>query len=77
MTTTTYFVKGMTCVHCVNAVSGEMAKVPGVSEVEGDLSTGAVTVTSSAPLAALDVVVAVEAAGYELVGTEDDVGTSG
>jgi copper chaperone CopZ len=56
----------MTCAHCVQAVTGELAALPGVDAVQIDLGTGAVTVTSAAPLAAGDVRAAVDEAGYEL-----------
>jgi copper ion binding protein len=68
MTTATYTVKGMTCGHCVNAVSGEVGALPGVDRVEVDLPTGVVTVTSEQPLDTGAVRAAVEEAGYELVG---------
>ena len=67
MTTATYTVKGMTCGHCVSAVSTEVGALPGVTGVEVDLSTGAVTVTSEHPLDAGSVRAAVDEAGYELV----------
>lgn len=67
MVTTTYTVKGMTCGHCVNAVTGELSRLDGVSDVHVDLGTGAVAVTSDRPLAADDVRAAVDEAGYELV----------
>jgi len=67
MTTATYDVKGMTCGHCTNAVSGELSKLPGVDRVEIDLATGKVTVTSTEPLDADSVRAAVDEAGYELV----------
>jgi copper ion binding protein len=67
MTTTTYAVKGMTCGHCVSAVSAGVGGLTGVSDVDVDLPTGAVTVTSEQPLDEADVRVAVEEAGYELV----------
>lgn len=67
MTTTTYMVQGMTCGHCVNSVSSEVGALPGVSQVEVDLSTGGVTVTSDTPLDTGAVRAAVEEAGYELV----------
>jgi copper chaperone CopZ len=63
---TTYTVTGMTCDHCVQAVSGELAALPGVDSVTVDLSSGAVTVSSAAPLADADVRAAVDEAGYEL-----------
>jgi copper ion binding protein len=67
MTTTMYTVKGMTCEHCVNAVSTEVGGLPGVSKVDVDLPTGAVTVTSELPLDTGAVRAAVDEAGYELV----------
>jgi copper chaperone len=68
MSTTTYTVKGMTCSHCVNSVSTEVGALPGVRDVDVDLATGAVTVTSEGPLDTDAVRGAVEEAGYELVG---------
>jgi copper ion binding protein len=65
--TSTYTVAGMTCEHCVGAVSGELAALDGVEAVQVDLGTGAVTVTSAAPLAQEQVREAVDEAGYELV----------
>jgi copper chaperone len=64
---TVYSVKGMTCGHCVSAVSTEIGKLDGVDGVAVDLATGAVTVTSAAPLEPATVAAAVEEAGYELV----------
>jgi copper chaperone CopZ len=64
---TTYQVAGMTCGHCVNAVTGEISALPGVREVRVELATGAVTVTSDAALARDAVAAAVDEAGYELV----------
>jgi copper ion binding protein len=64
---TVYSVKGMTCGHCVNSVSTEIGKLDGVDGVRVDLATGAVTVTSAAPLEPTTVAAAVEEAGYELV----------
>jgi copper chaperone len=66
MTISTYTVSGMTCEHCVRAVTEELAKVDGVGAVEVDLATGAVTVASDAPLDDRAVATAVDEAGYEL-----------
>lgn len=66
MTTTTYIVTGMTCGHCVNAVTTEVGRLPGVSDVTVDLTTGRVTVASDTPIAEPRVREAVEEAGYEL-----------
>ncbi len=68
MTTTTYTVKGMTCGHCVAAVTGEITKLSTVTSVDVDLEAGAVKVTSAEALAEEAVRAAVDEAGFELVG---------
>ncbi|WP_171110570.1 MULTISPECIES: heavy-metal-associated domain-containing protein [Streptomyces] len=65
-----YGVKGMTCAHCVQAVSSELSGLPGVEDVQVDLPSGQVTVTSEQPLDPSAVAAAVDEAGYELVGGE-------
>ena len=62
----TYTVTGMTCEHCVRSVGEEVGGLPGVRSVDVALQTGAVTVTSDAPLDTAAVRAAVEEAGYEL-----------
>lgn len=64
---TTYTVSGMTCNHCVNSVQTEVSQLPGVTDVQVDLASGAVTVTSDTPLDEAAVRAAVDEAGYELV----------
>jgi copper chaperone CopZ len=64
--TSTYTVSGMTCEHCVAAVTGELSTLPGVADVRVDLGSGAVIVTSEAPLPADAVRAAVDEAGYQL-----------
>jgi copper chaperone CopZ len=64
--TSTYTVTGMTCAHCVQAVTGELSALPGVGDVRIDLATGTVTMSSEAPLAEDAVRAAVDEAGYEL-----------
>lgn len=66
MTTETFTVTGMTCDHCKNAVTTEVARLDGVTRVDVDLATGAVTVESAAPLDRSAVADAVDEAGYEL-----------
>jgi copper chaperone len=63
---TTYTVTGMTCEHCVRAVTEEVGGIDGVTGVAVDLPTGKVTVTSEQPLREDDVRAAVDEAGYEL-----------
>lgn len=70
MTTTTYAVTGMSCEHCVNAVTSELSGLGGVSAVTVELVPGGrsrVTVASEAPLP-LDAVSAAldEAGGYQI-----------
>jgi len=67
MTTTTYHVSGMTCGHCVSAVSSEVGSLAGVTDVKVDLATGAVTVISEGPLDDTAVAAAVDEAGYPVV----------
>ena len=68
--TMTCHVTGMSCQHCVNAVTGELAALAGVSSVVVDLvpsGESLVTVTSDAPLAQQEVADALdEAGGYYL-----------
>ena len=66
MSTATYTVTGMTCAHCVASVTEELNELDGVSDVAVDLASGAVTVTSDAPLTDDAVKSAVEEAGYQL-----------
>jgi len=69
-TTTTYSVTGMTCSHCVAAVTEEVSRLDGVSAVDIALNVGGdsqLTVTSAAPLPVDAVRDAVDEAGYALV----------
>ncbi|NLV56471.1 MAG: heavy-metal-associated domain-containing protein [Acidimicrobiales bacterium] len=67
MARTTVTVEGMTCGHCVAAVKQEVGALPGVTAVEVDLPTGAVTIDSTADLAPDAVAAAVDEAGYAVV----------
>jgi copper chaperone len=67
MTTSTYTVSGMTCGHCVAAVTTELERLDGVTAVAVDLDTGTATVTSQRPLDESAVAAAVDEAGYQLV----------
>lgn len=48
--TATYQVSGMTCEHCVKAVTQEVSAIPGVTGVNVDLASGKLTVASDAPV---------------------------
>jgi copper chaperone CopZ len=74
MTTTTILVDGMTCGHCVTAVTEELGQLPGVTSVAVDLQAGGtspVTVSSEAPLDPARLAAAVQEAGYTPAGRDD------
>ena len=64
---TTINVSGMTCGHCVSAVTMELSLLPSVTEVEVDLENGQVTITSDIAMDQTQVATAIDEAGYELV----------
>lgn len=70
LNTQTFSVAGMTCGHCVGAVTSELKEIPGVTEVKVDLvagGTSAVTVASQSPLDDDAVAAALDEAGdYQL-----------
>lgn len=66
---TTVQVTGMTCQHCVNAVSEELLAVPGIEDVTVDLHPGEssqVHMHSDTELDFDAVAAAIDEAGYEL-----------
>jgi copper chaperone CopZ len=67
---TTYQITGMTCGHCVSAVTTELSALPGVRKVTVDLATGGATVTSDSVLPIDEVRNAVDEAGYVLAGVD-------
>lgn len=70
MTTTTVKVSGMTCGHCVSAVTEELKGLDGVTDVAVDLvagGTSTVAVTSESALDDAAVKAAVDEAGYAVV----------
>jgi copper chaperone len=72
-TTTTISVSGMTCGHCVSAVSEELEAIEGVEAVNVDLAAGGistVTITSTKELSASEIGEAVAEAGYLMVANE-------
>ena len=69
MVSTTYLVKGMTCSHCVSAVTEELSPLKGVTGVKITLAPegiSEVTITSNSRLDEADVADAIDEAGYEL-----------
>jgi copper ion binding protein len=65
--TRTYSVTGMTCAHCVAAVSEEVGAVAGVRGVEVDLASGRMLVHGDG-VSDTDVRAAVAEAGYDVAG---------
>lgn len=66
MSTTTISVQGMSCGHCVAAVTNEVTRIDGVTGVEVDLASGSVEISSSDPIDPATVAAAIEEAGYEV-----------
>ncbi len=64
MQTLTYSVPGMTCGHCVKAVTSELTSVAGVTDVSVDLTTKLVIV-SGTKLEDDALRAAIEEAGFE------------
>jgi copper ion binding protein len=67
VTARTYTVRGMTCGHCVAAVTEEVSGVSGVTAVEVDLGSGRLDVTADGPIDDAAIAAAVDEAGYEVV----------
>jgi copper chaperone len=66
MSVQTFPVTGMTCAHCVSAVTSELKQIPGVTDVTVDLvagGTSSVTVASEASVGESDVAAALDEAG--------------
>ncbi|KQY55965.1 heavy metal transporter [Aeromicrobium sp. Root495] len=74
MSTSTWKVTGLTCAHCVGAVTEEVSALDGVQDVTVDLvagGTSTVHVTSDTTLSREAVAAAVDEAGYALAGDRD------
>jgi copper chaperone len=65
-TVSEYTVTGMVCQHCVTAVTEEVGAIKGVTDVQVDLDTGRVCVTSNGPMDDTAVRAAINEAGYEM-----------
>jgi copper chaperone len=59
-------VKGMSCGHCAAAVTKALEALPGVSQVQVDLSTGRVSFASAGPIPREELARVIKAAGYEM-----------
>jgi copper chaperone len=66
MSTQTFAVTGLTCEHCVGAVTSELSVLAGVTDVQVDLvpdGTSTLKVTADQPLTDDEVAVALDEAG--------------
>lgn len=67
MTEQTYAVEGMTCAHCAGAVSREVRRIEGVSDVRVDVAAGTLTVGATTRVSDDAIAAAVDEAGYTVV----------
>lgn len=61
-------VKGMSCQHCVMAVTKALSALDGIKNVQVDLKTGKATYDETKPVDGKVVAEAIKKAGYEVVG---------
>ena len=64
--TSTYLVQGMHCGHCVASVTEEVRTIPGVRDVQVDLGSGELVITSDTAIPTQAIEAAVDEAGYTL-----------
>lgn len=67
MKTEQYLVPGVSCQHCVTAVTAEVSKLSGVKDVQVNLDQKLVTVQYSDSVAPEAIVAAIKEAGYDEV----------
>jgi copper chaperone len=68
-------VQGMSCQHCVAAVTGAIREHDAAAQVQVDLDAGRVVVQSTQPADALKA--AIDEAGYTVTGVSDTSDVSG
>ncbi|MCK7507200.1 MAG: heavy-metal-associated domain-containing protein [Desulfobacterales bacterium] len=61
-------IKGMSCQHCVMAVTKALSALDGIQNVQVDLKTGVATYEETKPVDAKVVAAAIKKAGYDVVG---------
>lgn len=67
MTESTYTVNGMSCGHCASSLTEQVGKLHGVRDVNVDVETRRMVITSESPLPVGQITHAVQEAGFELV----------
>jgi copper chaperone len=64
--TTTVTIKGMSCQHCVMAVTNALKEIQGVQDVSVDLGKGAATFTHERAIDTNRLKTVIENAGYDM-----------
>lgn len=60
-------VPDVSCQHCVNAITGEVSRVPGVRNVQVDLNSKRVSVEAGEQVSQAQLIAAINEAGYDEV----------
>lgn len=63
---TTIKVTGMSCQHCVNAVTKALSGIDGITDVQVSLEQGEATFTETRPVSREDIRAALKQAGHDL-----------
>jgi copper chaperone len=66
MTAQTYRVPDVSCQHCINAITEEVGRIPGVARVDVDLHAKLVTVEHDGSVGDAQLRAGIEEAGYEI-----------
>lgn len=61
-------IKGMSCQHCVMAVTKALGVLEGIKNVQVDLKSGVATYDEVKPVDSQKIAAAIKKAGYEVVG---------
>jgi copper chaperone len=67
MKTEQFLVPGVSCQHCVHAVTSEVSKLAGVQQVDVNLDNKVVTVQAGEAVTPASIVAAIKEAGYDEV----------
>lgn len=67
MTMKSIKIKGMSCQHCVMAVTRALSAIDGIRDVHVDLSNGTATYQEDKPVTSDVVAAAIRKAGYDVV----------
>lgn len=74
MKTETFNVPGISCQHCVNAIAGEVGALGGVQDVQVELDSKTVRVTSDETVSRETLAAAIQEAGYDVSSFNSTIG---